>query len=101
MILDKYNMTKEQNIFLAKRNIVDSIYSNARIEGINITFPETQNLYSGINVARLTVAEIDTIRNLKRATGYKQDLEIEMPKLNTKNIKKKFNVIETIYTGLD
>ncbi len=70
MIADKYNMTKEENIFLAKRNMVDSIYSNARIEGINITFPETQALYSGINVARLSVNEIDTIRNLKRAWEY-------------------------------
>ncbi len=70
MIADKYNMTKEENIFLAKRNMVDSIYSNARIEGINITFPETQAVYSGINVARLSVNEIDTIRNLKRAWEY-------------------------------
>lgn len=70
MILDKYNMTKEENLFLAKRNIVDSIYSNARIEGINITFPETEALYSGVNVARLTMNEIDTIRNLKRAWEY-------------------------------
>ena len=36
---------------------------------------------------------VSEIRNLKRATGYKQDLEIEMPKLNTKNIKKKLNLI--------
>lgn len=70
MITDKYNMTKEENLFLAKRNIVDSIYSNARIEGINITFPETEALYAGVNVARLTVSEIDTIRNLKRAWEY-------------------------------
>ena len=35
---NKYNLTKEQNIFLANRNIVDNIYSNARMEGINITF---------------------------------------------------------------
>ena len=67
MIPDKYNMTKEEAIFLAKRNIVDFIYSNAKIEGLNITFPETQALYTGINVARLTIDEIDTIRNLKRA----------------------------------
>ena len=67
MITDKYNMTEEENIFIAKRNIVDSIYSNAKIEGINITFPETQVLYDGVNVARLTIDEINTIRNLKRA----------------------------------
>ena len=28
MLKDKYNMTQEQNIFLAKRNIVDSIYKS-------------------------------------------------------------------------
>ena len=67
---DKYNLTLEENIFLAKRNIVDSIYSNARIEGLNITFPETQTLYLGVNVARLTIDEIDAIRNLKRAWEY-------------------------------
>lgn len=67
MISDKYNMTKEENVFLAKRNIVDSIYSNAKIEGLNITFPETEALYAGVNVARLTIDEIDTVRNLKRA----------------------------------
>lgn len=70
MISDKYNMTKEENVFLAKRNIVDSIYSNAKIEGLNITFPETEALYSGVNVARLTIDEIDTVRNLKRAWEY-------------------------------
>lgn len=34
---DKYNLTLEQNIFLAKRNLVDNIYANARMEGLNIT----------------------------------------------------------------
>lgn len=66
-MLDRYHMTKEENLFLAKRNIVDSIYSNAKIEGLNITFSETQALYDGVNVGRLTMDEIDTIRNLKRA----------------------------------
>ncbi len=44
---DKYNMTKEQNIFLAKRCIVDSIWKSSHIEGIDITYPETQKLYDG------------------------------------------------------
>ena len=32
---NKYKMTLEQNIFLAKRNLVDNVYANARLEGIN------------------------------------------------------------------
>lgn len=42
---DKFNLTQEQNIFLAKRNIVDSIWKSANLEGITITFPETQVIY--------------------------------------------------------
>lgn len=64
---DKFNMTKERNIFLAKRNIVDSIWRSSHIEGIDVTYPETQKLYDGGNVARLRVDEIQTINNLKHA----------------------------------
>lgn len=31
---DKYNLTKEQNIFITKRNIVDYIWKSANLEGI-------------------------------------------------------------------
>lgn len=64
---DKYNMTKEQNIFFAKRNIVDNIWKSSHIEGIDVTYPETQKLYDGGNVARLRLDEIQTINNLKHA----------------------------------
>ena len=64
---DKYELTQEENIFLAKKMMVNNIYSNAKIEGCNVTFPETEALYAGVNVGRLTIDEIDTIRNLKRA----------------------------------
>lgn len=64
---DKYNMTKEQNIFFAKRNIVDSIWKSSHIEGIDVTFPETQKIYDGGNVAHLRIDEIQTINNLKHA----------------------------------
>ena len=39
---NKYNMSVEDNIFLAKRNIVDYIWKSARLEGINVTFPDTE-----------------------------------------------------------
>lgn len=64
---DKYNMTQEQNVFLAKRNIVDNVYINARIEGINITFPQTQAILAGANVASLNIDEIQCILNLRDA----------------------------------
>ena len=38
MFEDKYKMNVLDNIRLAKRNIVDTIYSAARIDNLNITF---------------------------------------------------------------
>ncbi len=67
---NKYNMTLEQNIFLAKRNLVDNIYSNARLEGLNITFPQTKTILDGVNVPELKIDEIQCILNLRDAWKY-------------------------------
>ena len=67
---NKYNLTQEQNIFLAKRNIVDNIYSNARMEGINITFPQTKTILEGVNVPNLKIDEIQVVLNLRDAWQY-------------------------------
>ena len=67
---NKYNLTKEQNIFLAKRNIVDNIYANARMEGINVTFPQTKTILEGVNVSNLNIDEIQVVLNLRDAWKY-------------------------------
>ena len=67
---NKYNLTLEQNIFLAKRNLVDNIYSNARMEGLNVTFPETKTILDGVNVPNLKIDEIQCILNLRDACKY-------------------------------
>ena len=79
---NKYNLTLEQNIFLAKRNIIDNIYANARMEGLNITFPQTKTILEGVNVPNLTIDEIQVILNLRDAWNYvinnvKQKLDID------------------------
>ena len=33
---NKFNLTREQNIFIAKRNIVDYIWKSANLEGIGV-----------------------------------------------------------------
>ena len=33
-------LSLEDNIFLAKRNLVDSIWKEARLEGIAVTYPK-------------------------------------------------------------
>lgn len=63
-------MTQEENIFFAKRNLVDSIWKSANLEGIAITFPETQMIVDGLSVANKTLDEITAIVNLKKAWEY-------------------------------
>ena len=64
---NKYNLTLEQSIFLAKRNLVDNIYSNARMEGLNVTLSQTKTILDGINVPELKIDEIQCILNLRDA----------------------------------
>ena len=78
MITDKYQLTLEENIFLAKRNIVDSIYKESRLEGIAITFPETNEIYEGRAVAGMSVDDIVKVNNLKHAWQFMLDT-VEYP----------------------
>lgn len=67
---NKYNLTIEQNLFLAKRSLVDNIYTNAKMEGLNITFPETKTILEGVNVPNLKIDEIQCVLNLRDAWKY-------------------------------
>ena len=64
---NKFNLTREQNVFVAKRNIVDYIWKSANLEGIGVTYSETQAIYDGGIVNGLTVDHIIAINNLKYA----------------------------------
>lgn len=52
---------------LAKRNIVDLIYKEAKIEGINVTYPQTAQLYENHSVNGLTIEDVIKVNNLKHA----------------------------------
>jgi prophage maintenance system killer protein len=62
---DKFNLTREQNVNVSKRNIVDYIWKSANLEGINVSYFETQAIYDGSIVNGLTVDNIIAINNLK------------------------------------
>ena len=102
--IDDYEKTNESRAKMLLFNISMILFS-----GLSIVFAFFSGSYilfllSVISFSICTFAAstsgltyfilVSEIRNLKRATGYKQDLEIEMPKLNTKNIKKKLNIIK-------
>ena len=72
---NKFNLTREENVFIAKRNIVDYIWKSANLEGIGVTYPETQAIYDGGVVNGLTVDNIIAINNLKYAWQFILELE--------------------------
>ena len=64
------SLMNNNSVILAKRLIVDSIWKEANIEGVAVTFPETNEIFEGRNVGRLSIDEILVINNLKHAWQY-------------------------------
>ena len=64
---NKYCMNEEQNIFVAKRNIVDYIWKSAKLEGLGVTFPQTQEIYDGGIINGIPRDEVIAVNNLKHA----------------------------------
>ena len=55
------------NIDLARRNLVDSIYKQARLEGVATTYSDTETIVNGGRVSGMTSSDILKVVNLKRA----------------------------------
>jgi Fic family protein len=70
MFKDKYNLTLQQNVFLAKKVIIENIYNSAKLEGCNVTFPDTKTILEGISVANLKMSDVEIILNLRDAWKY-------------------------------
>jgi hypothetical protein len=68
-LLPKYDMTRAENIEYAKRNIVDYIYGSAVLEGLAVTFPDTDAIYNGMLPTgnKVTVDDVLAVNNLKHA----------------------------------
>ena len=69
----KYRMTVKQNIFVAKRNIIDYIWKSAKLEGLAVTYPDTEAIYNGMSVSGVRVSEIIAVNNLKHAWQFVLD----------------------------
>lgn len=60
-------MTREECLFLAKKMYVELVYNTAYIEGVNVTFPQTQTIIDGGIVNNVAVSDIQTVLNLRDA----------------------------------
>ncbi len=55
------------NIDLARRNLVDSIYKQAMLEGVATTYSDTETIVNGGKVKDMTASDISKVVNLKHA----------------------------------
>ena len=60
-------MDREKNIELAKRSIIDSIWKEAHLEGIGVTYLDTKEIFEGRTVPGISVDDTVAINNLKHA----------------------------------
>ena len=67
---NKYNMSKQDNILMAKRLLVDVFYKSANLEGIAITFADTNDILNDVNVTNIKPSEISKVCDLRDAWKY-------------------------------
>ncbi len=64
---DKYHLTAEQSLFLAKKKWDENIYCGMRMENRAVTFPQTQTILDGVNVPDVRLDDIQAILNMRDA----------------------------------
>lgn len=69
----KFFMTREENIFVVKRNIIDYIWKSAKLEGLGVTYPDTEAIFNGMRAPNVKVEEIVAVNNLKHAWQFLLD----------------------------
>lgn len=67
---DKYHLTPEQSLFLAKKKWDENIYCGMRMENRAVTFPQTKTILDGVNVPGVQLDDIQAILNMRDAWRY-------------------------------
>lgn len=67
---NKYNLSQEQSLFLAKKKWDENIYCGMRMENRAVTFPQTQTILNGVNVSSVQLDDIQAILNMRDAWKY-------------------------------
>lgn len=67
---DKYILTREQSLFLARKRWDENVYCGMRMENRAVTFPQTQTILNGVNVPSVRLDDIQAILNMRDAWKY-------------------------------
>ncbi len=60
-------MDRTESVFLAKKFFTELVFNTAYIEGVNVTFSQTQAIIDGAVVNNIPVSDIQTVLNLRDA----------------------------------
>jgi hypothetical protein len=64
---DKYQLTAQQSLFLAKKKWDENVYCGMRMENRAVTFPQTRTILDGVNVPGVQLDDIQAILNMRDA----------------------------------
>ena len=64
---DKFHLTPEQSLFLAKKKWDENVYCGMKMENRAVTFPQTQTILNGVNVPNVKLDDIQAILNMRDA----------------------------------
>lgn len=64
---NRFHMTPEQSLFLAKKKWDENVYCGMRMENRNITFPQTKTILQGVNVPSVQLDDIQAVLNMRDA----------------------------------
>ena len=67
---DKYHLTAEQSLFLAKKKWDENIYCGMKMENRAVTFPQTKTILNGVNVPNVQLDDIQAILNMRDSWKY-------------------------------
>lgn len=70
---DKYRLTPEQSLFLAKKKWDENVYCGMRMEARAVTFPQTRTILDGVNVPGVKLDDIQAILNMRDAWRFLLD----------------------------
>lgn len=67
---DKYHLTEEQSLFLAKKKWDENVYCGMQMENRAVTFPQTKTILQGVNVPNVHLDDIQAILNMRDSWKY-------------------------------
>lgn len=64
---DRFHLTPEQSLFLAKKKWDENVYCGMKMENRAVTFPQTKTILNGVNVPNVQLDDIQAILNMRDA----------------------------------